>query len=88
MGKRIEGLKKFLKEFFVGITYLEIQQSAQQEKLIREDLFLVLTFGDLLGVPILPRYHALRLLPYVIPKIEPWKKRILRERDLTEMKGL
>ena len=37
-----------------------------------------------LGVPILPPYYSLRLLPYVVPQISTWKRRMLREKDLTD----
>ena len=49
-----------------------------------ELLFLLFTMGDLLGFPILPPYYSLRLLPYVVPQISTWKRRMLRERDLTD----
>jgi hypothetical protein len=49
-----------------------------------EQLFILITMGDLLGVPILPPYYSLRLLPYVVPQIATWKRRMLRERDLTD----
>ena len=39
-------------------------------------------FGDMLGVPVLPPYYAMRLLPFVVPQIETWKRSILREREL------
>lgn len=39
----------------------------------------------LLGVPILPPYYSLRLLPFVVPLINNWRRRMLRERDLTDM---
>jgi len=32
-----------------------------------EHLFILVVFGDFLGVPILPPYYTLRLLPYVVP---------------------
>jgi anion-transporting ArsA/GET3 family ATPase len=38
-----------------------------------------------LGVPILPPYYALRLLPYVVPLVEGWRTSMLRERDMTDM---
>ena len=88
MGKRIESLGKFLKDFFSGIAYLEIEQTVRQEKNSRQSLLLLLTFGELLGVPIFPPYYSLRLLPYVFPSIDSWKKRMLRERDLTEIRSL
>jgi hypothetical protein len=37
---------------------------------------------EMLGVPILPPYYGLRLLPWVVPQIETWKRRVLREREL------
>jgi len=49
-----------------------------------EHLFILTTMGDLLGVPILPPYYSLRLLPYVVPQISTWKRRMLREKDLTD----
>ena len=88
MGKRIESLGKFLKDFFAGIAYLEIEQTVRQEKKSRQSLLLLLTFGDLLGVPVFPPYYSLRILPYVFPAFDSWKRGMLRERDLTEVKSL
>jgi hypothetical protein len=88
MGEKVDRLAKSLKDFFVGIAYFEIGQTARQEKLVWQDLFMLLTFGDLLGVPILPPYSSLRILPHVLPGMDPWKKRMLRERDLTEVISL
>ena len=42
------------------------------------------TWPLLLGIPILPPYYSLRILPYVVPQISTWKRRMLRERDLTD----
>jgi hypothetical protein len=49
-----------------------------------EHLFILITMGDLLGVPILPPYYSLRLLPYVVPQIATWRRRMLREKDLAD----
>ena len=49
-----------------------------------EQLFILITMGDLLGIPILPPYYSLRLVPYVVPQISTWKRRMLRERDLAD----
>ena len=43
---------------------------------------LVGVFGDMLGVPVLPSYYGLRLLPWIVPEIEAWKREVLREREL------
>jgi len=49
-----------------------------------ETLFMVATVGDMIGIPILPPYYSLRLLPYVVPQISTWKRRVLREREFTD----
>jgi len=48
-------------------------------------LFVLITMGDWLGIPILPPYYTLRLLPYVVPHLAGWKCCLLRERDLTDL---
>jgi hypothetical protein len=88
MGKKIERLGRFFKDFFVGIAYFEIEQTVRQEKGSRQNLFLLLTFGDLLGVPVFSPYYSLRMLPHIYPALDSWKKGMLRERDLTEVKSL
>jgi len=40
--------------------------------------------GDLVGIPVLPPYFSLRLLPFVVPITQKWKRRVLREKDLTD----
>lgn len=57
----------------------------KKERSHLEHLFILIVFGDLLGVPVLPPYYTLRLLPYVMPDITGWKHSLLRERDLTDM---
>lgn len=88
MGSSLGRLKKVLQDFFFGAACLEFEQAARQEKLARLDLLLLFSFGDVLGVPVFPPYHSLRLLPYFFPALNSWKKRMLRERDLTEIKSL
>ena len=56
-----------------------------KERGMIERLFILAVFGDVLGVPLLPPYYALRLLPYVVPNIESWRYSMLRERDLTDL---
>ena len=64
-----------LREFVYGMSGYEIAQQALEIRASMETLFM-------LGVPILPPYYSLRLLPYVVPQIETWKRRVLREREL------
>lgn len=68
-----------------GMTVYEMVRDVRKERGKLERLFVLMTFGDLLGVPILPPYYALRLLPYVVPSIQTWRCSMLRERDLTDL---
>ena len=57
-------------------------QQALEIRASMEKLFMLGVFGDMLGVPILPPYYGLRLLPFVVPQIQTWKHGLLREREL------
>jgi hypothetical protein len=67
------------------MTIYEWIREVEKEKGSTQRLFVLITFGDLLGVPILPPYYSLRLLPYVVPLIQGWRMSMLRERDLTDL---
>jgi len=60
----------------------EIAQHALEIRGQMETLFMLGVFGEMLGVPVLPPYYGLRLLPFVAPQIETWKRRVMREREL------
>jgi hypothetical protein len=80
-------LKKFgnaAKELIYGMAVHDTARFALKTRGSMEHLFILITMGDLLGVPILPPYYSLRILPYVVPQISTWKRRMLRERDLTD----
>lgn len=86
--KKKEGtLKRFekaAKGFLYGMAGHDMTRFALKTRGSMEHLFILITMGDLLGVPILPPYYSLRLLPYVVPQISTWKRRMLREKDLTD----
>jgi len=68
-----------------GASIYEMVRDLNKERAMVERLFILVVFGDLLGVPLLPPYYALRLLPHVVPRIEGWRRSMLRERDLTDL---
>jgi hypothetical protein len=82
-GGVLNRIRNGLHDFLTGAALHEMQQAALQERVARQDLFLLVTFGDLIGLPILPSPYALRMLPHVFPNLESWKKRMVRKRDLT-----
>jgi hypothetical protein len=88
--RKRRGLFGFLntaKEVMYGMASHDMSRYALRTRASMEHLFILITMGDLLGVPILPPYYSLRLLPYVVPQISTWKRRMLREKDLTDALG-
>ena len=77
-----------LRDILYGATIYEMVRDLRKERGEIERLFILIVFGDLVGVPILPPYYALRLLPYVVPALDRWKRGLLRERDWTDLGGL
>lgn len=76
-----------VREFFYGLTGYEIAETARQRRAACEQVFVLALVGNLLGVPIPQSYYSLGLLPYLVTGIPVWKRRVLREKDLTEVLG-
>ena len=81
-------LPKVIREVIYGMTVHEMDLELRREKGDLDHLFMLIVFGDLVGLPLLPPYYSMRLLPYIIPSIETWKRRLLRERDLTDFASM
>ena len=80
--------KKFARaigDFIYGATIYEMVRDLKKERASLEHLFILIVFGDILGIPVLPPYYTLRLLPYVVPNMSTWRRSMLRERDLTDL---
>ncbi len=77
------GLRAVL-DMFYGATIYEMVRDLNKERARLEHMFVLVVFGDLLGIPILPPYYRLRLLPYVVPQVATWKRRMLREKDVSD----
>jgi len=82
--EKLKGLGSATRELLYGMAGHDMTRFALKTRGSMEHLFILITMGDMLGVPILPPYYSLRLLPYVVPQISTWKRRMLRERDLTD----
>jgi hypothetical protein len=73
-----------LREFAYGMTGFEFARHAIETRAALENVFVLTIAGDMIGVPVIPPYYSLRLLPYVVPDIATWKRRVLREREFTD----
>ncbi|HEU4919515.1 MAG TPA: hypothetical protein VFT20_07215 [Candidatus Limnocylindrales bacterium] len=84
----LAGLRGALTEFVYGMTGYEFARQAIETRAALENIFLVVVIGDMVGLPVLPPYYSLRLLPFVTPEIATWKRRVLREREFTDQHEL
>ena len=85
--QRLQEMRKWFAGFIYGMTYYEMVRTLRRQRSELEHLFMLTVFGDMIGLPILPPYYSLRLLPYMVPYTQAWKRRILREKDLTDLAG-
>ena len=83
LSKREQFLKA-VREFMYGMVGLELAEHALEMRASVESLFMLATVGDMLGVPVMPPFYSLRLLPYLVPQVSTWKRRVLREREFTD----
>ena len=84
MTSAIQRSIRVLKEVLYGMAIHDQVRALTRQRGSLEHLFVLISFGDLLGVPILPPYYSMRLLPFIVPLINNWKRRMLRERDVTD----
>lgn len=73
----IQAIKDYAKGFFL----YDLIGGIYKEKRCLDDLFMVAIVGKVIGVPCLFNYYHLRLFPYCVKRIGPWKRRMVRERD-------
>ena len=78
------GWRTMLKGVLYGMASHGHVTATLRTRMYMEHLFMFITLGDMLGIPVLPPYYSLQLLPYAVPNVETWKQRIFRERDFTD----
>jgi hypothetical protein len=81
---KLRRLPKVLREILYGMTIHEMDLELKKERANLDHLFKLIAFGDLVRLPLLPPYYSMRLLPFIVPSIETWKRSLLREKDLTD----
>ena len=85
---RVARARRVARQVLYGATVYDWARGLQRQRGEVEQLFVLITFGDLMGLPILPPYYTLRLLPYVVPLLNRWKRSLLRERDWSDLAEL
>ncbi|MGC9020833.1 MAG: hypothetical protein ACP5KE_06465 [Candidatus Methanodesulfokora sp.] len=88
-GKEGEKKSSEVKEAIAGLIYgmsaHAVTRQMLKTRMYLEHLFMLITLGDMMGIPILPPYYSLKLLPYAVPNVKTWKRSMLKERDVTDM---
>ena len=76
----LENLKLFIKSAFdfKENSMYHIKKEAYDEM----DNFMLLCFGDLLGIPVPTSYYMLELLPYLAEDLEGWERRIMARKSV------
>lgn len=81
----LQKASRTLGEVFYGMTIYDWVHELSKARHEQERLFTLIVYGDLLGIPILPPYYSLRLIPYLVPTVKNWRRSMLRERDFVDL---
>ena len=81
---KLKGSPKVGGEVMYGLLLYEPVLVMKKERGHLDNLFMLVIFGDMIGLPLLPPYYSLRLLPHIIPSLKTWRRRVLREKDVTD----
>ena len=84
LAERLSSLRVALSRFMYGFTGYELARHALEMRHEMEAVFMLVTMGDLIGVPVLPPVYSLRLLPYVVPEIATWKRHMVQRKEFWE----
>jgi len=76
----LENMKLFIKAAFdMGERSTAIIKKDAMDEL---DNFMLLCYGDLLGIPIPTTYYTLEILPYIAEDLEGWERRVLNRKSV------
>jgi len=81
-GASLKGWWRGFKDFLFGFFIYGMVEEVAGRKREQEELFLLVTMGDLIGLPIFPPYYRLRFLPYCLGRLARWKKEVVKPKDL------
>ncbi len=86
-----EKLKQFKEDFSLFLKgAFDLQDKStkfiRKEAYDAQDNFMLLCFGDLLGLPVPTSYYAIELLPYLMDDLEAWERRMVRRNEIWQEK--
>ena len=69
---RLAAVRRALGEFLYGMTLHELAVEIRQARGELGRLFMLVVFGDLIGLPILPPYYSMLALLFNAKRAESW----------------
>ena len=81
---RLRAAWRAFNEFYDELFYAPWRSAVARERRRQEDLFLLLCFSDLLGIPNPASYYTLELLPAMLERFHEWHLRQGMERSPLE----
>ncbi len=84
LAAKLKNSPRVVREILYGLLFYDTVLVLKKERGHLDNLFMLVIFGDTIGLPLLPPYYSMRLLPYIVPSLEKWKRRVLREKDVTD----
>jgi hypothetical protein len=73
----LQEIQRLLREFYVAPYRGAVARAKQEE----DDLFMLLVFSEMLGVPNPASYYTLELLPVLYDRFHEWHTRMGMERS-------
>ncbi len=87
LAAKLKRSPRVVREILYGLLFYDTVLVLKKERGHLDNLFMLVIFGDVIGLPLLPPYYSLRLLPHIVPSLGKWKRRVLREKDVTDFVG-
>lgn len=80
-------LRTVISDFLEGAFKVKASSVIRKEAFDLNDDFMLLLFGDFLGIPNPVSYYTLELLPYLADELESWERRILNRKSIIAEKA-
>jgi hypothetical protein len=81
-----EKILPFIQEFLEAWHRTSATGVLRKEAFDSNDNFIILLFGDLLGIPNPVSYYTLELLPYLAEELEGWERRMQNRKSIVAEK--
>jgi hypothetical protein len=72
LGRRLRAGWRWLAELYDELFFARWRAAVARERRARDDLFLLLCFSDLLGIPNPVNHYTLELLPAMLESFHRW----------------